>query len=107
MHITLTLPDHLTQTDTFNQADWLKEIAVALYKQNHLTIDQAAQLAQMSTPELQKLLIPETNSHPELAKTDSDNEPEELVLDSLNRSLQQAQDGKVYPIAKLWDGIDV
>jgi predicted HTH domain antitoxin len=29
MQITLDLPDSLTQTDTFNQSDWLREIAIA------------------------------------------------------------------------------
>jgi hypothetical protein len=29
MQITLDLPDSLTQTDTFNQDDWLREIAIA------------------------------------------------------------------------------
>jgi predicted HTH domain antitoxin len=29
MQITLNLPDSLTQTDTFNQSDWLREIAIA------------------------------------------------------------------------------
>jgi predicted HTH domain antitoxin len=28
MQITLDLPDSLTQTDTFNQSDWLREIAI-------------------------------------------------------------------------------
>ena len=38
---------------------------------------------------------------------DPDNEPEELILESLHRSLQQVRDGKVHPISELWDGIDV
>jgi hypothetical protein len=38
---------------------------------------------------------------------DPDDEPEEIVLDSLRRSLQQIKDGKVHPIAELWEGIDV
>jgi hypothetical protein len=38
---------------------------------------------------------------------DSDDEPEEIVLASLRRSLQQIKDGKVHPIAELWEGIDV
>jgi hypothetical protein len=36
-----------------------------------------------------------------------DDEPEAMVLDSLRRSLQQIKDGKVHPIAELWEGIDV
>jgi predicted HTH domain antitoxin len=30
MQITLNLPDSLTQTDTFNQSDWLQEIAILI-----------------------------------------------------------------------------
>jgi predicted HTH domain antitoxin len=41
MQITLDLPDSLTQTDTFNQSDWLREIAIALFQQKILLIEQA------------------------------------------------------------------
>jgi len=40
-------------------------------------------------------------------QTDLDDEPEELILESLRTSLQQIREGKVHPIAELWDGIDV
>ncbi|MGB5971688.1 MAG: hypothetical protein WBG38_00130 [Nodosilinea sp.] len=33
MQITLNLPDSLSQTGTFNQGDWLREIAIALFQQ--------------------------------------------------------------------------
>ncbi len=32
MQITLNLPDSLSQTETFNQSDWLREIAIALFE---------------------------------------------------------------------------
>lgn len=38
---------------------------------------------------------------------DPDNEPEEIILESLYRSLKQVRDGKVHLISELWDGIDV
>jgi hypothetical protein len=38
---------------------------------------------------------------------DPDNEPEEIILESLHRSLQQVRDGKVHLISELWDGIEV
>jgi hypothetical protein len=38
--------------------------------------------------------------------TDSDDDPNELILANLCISLQQAKEGKVYPISELWDGID-
>ncbi|WP_293352154.1 MULTISPECIES: UPF0175 family protein [unclassified Microcoleus] len=109
MQITLTLPESLTQTDTFNQSDWLREIAIALCQQTNLTLAQAAQLAQISPPELQQLLANRAfaAATTETDEIDPDNEPEELILESLHRSLQQVRDGKVHPISELWDGIDV
>jgi hypothetical protein len=38
---------------------------------------------------------------------DPADESEAMVLDSLRRSLQQIKEGKVHPIAELWEGIDV
>ena len=38
---------------------------------------------------------------------DPDDEPEELILESLRTSLQQIREGRVHPISELWDGIDV
>lgn len=38
---------------------------------------------------------------------DPDDEPEELILESLRTSLQQIREGKFHPISELWDGIDV
>jgi hypothetical protein len=38
---------------------------------------------------------------------DLDDEPEAEILDSLRRSIQQIKDGKVHPIAELWEGINV
>jgi hypothetical protein len=37
--------------------------------------------------------------------TDSDDDPNELILASLRISFQQAKKGKVYPIS-VWDGLD-
>ena len=57
--------------------------------------------------------IATTANQPRLAVTtetdaiDPDDEPEELILESLHRSLQQVRDGKVHLISKLWDGIEV
>ena len=34
-------------------------------------------------------------------------EDEEDILNSLRIALQEVEDGKVHPIAELWDGIDV
>jgi predicted HTH domain antitoxin len=45
MQITLNLPDSLTQTDTFNQSDWLREIAIALFQQERITLSRASKIA--------------------------------------------------------------
>jgi len=37
---------------------------------------------------------------------DPDDTPNEVVLVSLQRALEDAQAGRVYPIEELWDGID-
>jgi len=36
MKITLNLPDNLSQAETFNQGDWLREIAIALFQQEQV-----------------------------------------------------------------------
>ena len=56
MQITLDLPDNLTQTDTFNQSDWLREIAIALFKQERITLSRASKIAGIDLMEFQKLI---------------------------------------------------
>lgn len=56
MQITLNLPDSLTQTDTFNQSDWLREIAVALFQQERITLSRASKIAGIDLMEFQKLI---------------------------------------------------
>lgn len=104
MQITLNLPDDLTQLD---QATLTQEIAIALFQQQHITFDQAAQLAGISPPEFQQLLTSRNIDVSEVITTDPDDEPEELILESLRTSLQQIREGKTRPISELWDGIDV
>ena len=57
MQITLDLPDSLSQTDTFNQSDWLREIAIALFQQNILLIEQAAQVIAMDVDDFYQILV--------------------------------------------------
>nr|WP_284526002.1 hypothetical protein [Microcystis panniformis] len=38
MKITLNLPDNLSQAETFNQGDWLREIAIALFQQERMAL---------------------------------------------------------------------
>ena len=56
MQITLNLPDSLSQTETFNQSDWLREIATALFQQERISLSRASKLAGMGIIDFQKLL---------------------------------------------------
>lgn len=56
MQITLNLPDSLSQTETFNQKDWFREIAVALFEQERVSLSRASTIATMDIMEFQKLL---------------------------------------------------
>ena len=40
------------------------------------------------------------------ADVDEDDEPKELVLESLQTSLLEVSEGKTRPVSELWDGID-
>ncbi|MBW4470468.1 MAG: UPF0175 family protein [Stenomitos rutilans HA7619-LM2] len=56
MQITLDLPDSLAQTHTFNQSDWLREIAIALFQQERITLSRASKIAGMDLMAFQTLI---------------------------------------------------
>lgn len=56
MQITLNLPDNLSQTETFNQSDWLREIAIALFQQERISLSRASKIAGMEIIAFQKAL---------------------------------------------------
>jgi predicted HTH domain antitoxin len=56
MQITLNLPDSLSQTETFNQSDWLREIAMALFQQERISLGRASKIAGVDVMDFQKLL---------------------------------------------------
>ena len=56
MQITLNLPDNISQTDTFSQRDWLREIAIALFQQERVSLNRASKIAGIDTMDFQKLL---------------------------------------------------
>lgn len=56
MQITLNLPDSLNQTETFNQSDWLREIAIALFQQERISLGRASKIAGIEIMSFQKLL---------------------------------------------------
>jgi len=104
MQITLDLPDNPAQ---FDQAAIIQEIAIALFQQHHITLEQGAQLIGIPHPEFQQLLTSRDIALTHAIADDPDDEPEELILESLRTSLQQIRQGRVHPISELWDGIDV
>lgn len=104
MQITLNLPDDLTQLD---RATLTQEIAIALFQQQHITFDQAVQLVGIPHSEFQQLLTSRDIVVPQTIAADPNDEPEELILESIRISLQQIREGKTRPISELWDGIDV
>ncbi|NJK75614.1 MAG: hypothetical protein HC942_18330 [Microcoleus sp. SU_5_6] len=78
MQITLTIPDRLEQQ----------------------LIEKASQL---NLP-IEILIL---QSLSQLFQEDEEELSKEDILNSLRIALQEVEDGKVHPIAELWDGIDV
>ena len=56
MRITIDIPDELTQSNTLSQADWLREVAIALFRQELITLSTASYIAGMQQLEFQGLL---------------------------------------------------
>jgi predicted HTH domain antitoxin len=50
MQITLEIPDQL------KEADWLREIAIALFKEELISLSRASSISQMEQIDFQKLL---------------------------------------------------
>jgi predicted HTH domain antitoxin len=99
----ITIPDELLQTAQISQSELLQEIAILLYQQQRIQLEQAAQLSRSSIDDFYQLLIQRNIITP---PPDPDDDPDELILASLRLSLQQARSGQVHPISELWNGID-
>jgi predicted HTH domain antitoxin len=56
MQITLNIPDRLIQQHSLNSADWMREIAIALFQQELITLGTASKIAGMHQMEFQALL---------------------------------------------------
>ncbi|MEB3269050.1 MAG: UPF0175 family protein [Leptolyngbya sp.] len=56
MQIILNLPDSLSPANTLKKSDWLREIAVALFQQELVTLGTASQVASMHPMEFQQLI---------------------------------------------------
>lgn len=61
MKITFDIPDTLTQDHPLTQADWLREIAVALFQQELITLGTASHIAGMHQMQFQELLYAEAS----------------------------------------------
>jgi predicted HTH domain antitoxin len=101
--MSLTLPTELLQKAQMTEAQMRQEIAIMLYQQQRLELEQAAELTKMAIDDFYQLLVFRNIINP---PTDSDDDPNELILASLHISFQQAKEGRVHPISELWDGID-
>lgn len=99
MQITIDLPDNLALTEP----DLRREVAIALFQQNILLIEQAAQVIAMDVDDFYQILVDRCILTP---PSNSDDDPDELIFAHLRISLQQAEVGNLKPIAELWNGID-
>jgi predicted HTH domain antitoxin len=75
MKITLGIPDELAQDHSFSQTDWLREIAVALFQQELVTLGTASNIAGMHQVQFQELLYDRgINLHYDIADYQADME---------------------------------
>jgi predicted HTH domain antitoxin len=100
MQITIDLPDNLSLTETAIRT----ELAILLFQQQTLLIEQAAQLIALDVDDFYQILV---DRHILTPPADPDNDPDELILAHLRISLQEARDGKTKPISQLWDRMDI
>lgn len=56
MQITLEIPDDIAQNTVLGESDWLREIAIALFQKELITLGRGSRIAQMSQIEFQQLL---------------------------------------------------
>ncbi|MGQ9867055.1 MAG: UPF0175 family protein [Pseudanabaenaceae cyanobacterium] len=71
MQIILNLPDFLA-IETFSERDWLREMAIALFQQERISVGHASRMADMEILDFLKLLAyrnayptsPSKSSHP-------------------------------------------
>ncbi len=99
----ITLPRELLQTAQMSEGELLQEIAIMLYQQQRIRLEQAAELSNSTIDDFYQLLVDRKVVAP---PSNPDNDPDELILASLRLSLQQVNRGQIHPITELWDGID-
>ncbi len=99
MQITIDLPDNLSLNETAIRT----EVAIALFQQQALLIEQAAQLINIDVDDFYQILLDRNVLTPPTAPDDT---PEELIHAHLRISLQEAKQGQTKPVSELWDGIN-
>lgn len=99
MQVTIDLPDKITLSET----EIRTELAIALFQQNKLLIEQSAQLIAIDVDDFYQILVDRGIL---TLPADPDDDPDELILAHLRISLQQAKEGKTKPISELWDSIN-
>ena len=99
MQLTIDLPDNLSLSETTIRT----ELAIGLFQQKTLLIEQAAQLIAIDVDDFYQILVDRNILTP---PSNPDNDPDELILAHLRISLQEIKEGKVKPVSELWDGID-
>ena len=99
MQITLDLPDNLKLSETHIRI----ELAIALFQQKTLLIEQAANLINLDVDDFYQLLVDRKIL---TAPNDPDDDPDELIFAHLRISLQEAKDGKTIHLSDLWESIN-
>ena len=99
MQITLDFPDSLK----LNETDLRTELAIVLFQQKTLLIEQSAHLINMDVDDFYQVLVDRQLLTPPI---DPDDTPDELVLAHLRISLQEIKEGKTMPLSQLWDNLD-
>jgi predicted HTH domain antitoxin len=94
MQIILDLPDNLTLSET----DLRIELAIVLFQQKNLLLEQSATLIGIDVDDFYQILVDRQILTP---PRDPDDTPDELVLAHLRISLQQVAEGKVIPVDQL------
>lgn len=100
MQITLDFPDNLTLSET----DLRIELAIALFQQKNLLIEQSAHLIGIDVDDFYQLLVDRQILTP---PSDPDDTPDELILAHLRISLQEVAAGKTIPVSQLWDDLRI
>jgi predicted HTH domain antitoxin len=94
MQITISLPDNLALTEE----DIRQAVAIALFQQKILLIEQAVQVLEIDVDDFYQILVERGILTP---PGDPDDAPDELILAHLRISLQQVKDGNIKPVSEL------